>query len=310
MRDCLKFKVPEQKRVRVIIDTDCKNEADDPYAIAHFLMTPMCEVKGLVAAHYETKAKEFGVGKTMECSYEEIHEVLKHMGLSGKYPVYRGAVYPMESEDAPRDSEGARFIIEEALKEDDRPLYVVAIGSLTNVASAMLLMPAIQERITIIWTGGMSYPKGGIDFNIKQDRNAANVVFTSHAPFWQIPADACRALNVSLMELQDRVEPYGTLGAYLFRELTELNERKGIRPDWPHGETWVLGDNATVFTLLDSLNSISYTMQPCCRIGENYEYIPQETGRKVRVYHSVDARLTMEDFYAKLKQYFPHPDRN
>ena len=29
------FIVPEQKRIRVIVHTDCKNEADDQYALAH-----------------------------------------------------------------------------------------------------------------------------------------------------------------------------------------------------------------------------------------------------------------------------------
>lgn len=36
-----RFTVPEQKRIRVIVHTDCKNEEDDQYALAHWLMTPM-----------------------------------------------------------------------------------------------------------------------------------------------------------------------------------------------------------------------------------------------------------------------------
>ena len=38
--DAYKFTVPENKRFRVIVDTDCKNEADDQFALAHHLMTP------------------------------------------------------------------------------------------------------------------------------------------------------------------------------------------------------------------------------------------------------------------------------
>ena len=33
------YTVPENKKVRVIVHTDCKNEADDQYAVAHHLMT-------------------------------------------------------------------------------------------------------------------------------------------------------------------------------------------------------------------------------------------------------------------------------
>lgn len=34
-----RFSVPDNKKVRVIVHTDCKNEADDQYALAHHLMT-------------------------------------------------------------------------------------------------------------------------------------------------------------------------------------------------------------------------------------------------------------------------------
>ena len=33
------FEVPFQKRVRMIVDTDCKNEADEQYAFVHHLLT-------------------------------------------------------------------------------------------------------------------------------------------------------------------------------------------------------------------------------------------------------------------------------
>ena len=33
------FSVPDNKRVRMIVSTDCKNEADDQFALAHHLMT-------------------------------------------------------------------------------------------------------------------------------------------------------------------------------------------------------------------------------------------------------------------------------
>ena len=52
-KNVLKFAVPEKKRIRMIVDCDCKNEADDQFALAHHLMTPMFDVKGIIAAHFE-----------------------------------------------------------------------------------------------------------------------------------------------------------------------------------------------------------------------------------------------------------------
>lgn len=54
--------VPEKKRVRMIVDTDCKNEADDPFALVHHLLTPMFDVRGIIAAHFESKADVYGAG--------------------------------------------------------------------------------------------------------------------------------------------------------------------------------------------------------------------------------------------------------
>lgn len=61
----LRFQVPVKKQFRMIVDTDAKNEADDQFAIAHHLMTPMFEVKGIIATHFENKREEYHSGKTM-----------------------------------------------------------------------------------------------------------------------------------------------------------------------------------------------------------------------------------------------------
>ena len=67
------FTVPDQKKVRMIVYTDCKNEADDQFALAHHLMTPKFLVKGIVAGHFNGNPQEWGEGHTAEASYSEVH---------------------------------------------------------------------------------------------------------------------------------------------------------------------------------------------------------------------------------------------
>ena len=43
------IKIPDYKKIRVIIDTDAACEADDPFAIAQALMSPKLIVKGILA---------------------------------------------------------------------------------------------------------------------------------------------------------------------------------------------------------------------------------------------------------------------
>ena len=300
------FEVPEQKKIRMIVHTDCKNEADDQFALAHHLMTPKFIVKGIVGAHFNKSARHYGEGHTAQASVDEINKVLDLMGLTGEYPVYKGAELPMVDEQTPRDSEGARFIIEEARREDEHPLYVAFLGGITDLGSAILMEPRICERMTAIWIAGAPYPQGGQEFNISQDVHADNVVMKSSMPLWQIPSNVYKQMAVSLAELQVRVRPHGRIGEYLFRQMAEFNLTLADRPLWPHGETWCLGDSPTIGVLLEEPKKKDlYELVSAPEINEDFTYSFPGTHRKIRVYHTVNDRLTLEDFYAKLALNYP-----
>lgn len=296
-----KFTVPENKKIRVIVHTDCKNEADDQFAVAHHLMTPRFEIKGIVAGHFCKNSQMYGEDGTAKASYEEINKVLKLMDLEGKYPVLMGASKGMTDETTPVDSEGARFIIEEAMKDDDRPLYVACQGAVTDVASALLMQPEIAERMTVIWIGGGGYPEGGFEFNLMMDIHAVNVLFSSKTDVWQIPMSLYKTMAVSLAELQQKVLPCGKIGEYLFTQMVEFNHyASDFNMVWPHGEIWGLGDQGTIAVLMEELEKTSYDLLPAPRIAEDMTYIHGQENRCIRVYHYLDARLTLEDFFAKL----------
>ena len=101
-----KFSVPEYKRVRVIVSTDTACEADDPFAIAHTLLSPKLDVKAVIAEHFMCEG-------SMERSYEAAKKLLDLMGSD--VPVLHGQVWPK----AGMLSEGAQCIIDEARKEED-----------------------------------------------------------------------------------------------------------------------------------------------------------------------------------------------
>ena len=295
------YTVPENKKVRVIIHTDCKNEADDQYAVVHHLMTPRFDVKGLVAGHFWKNPQQYGELGTALASYYEIIKVMDLMGVKDQYPVKIGAPRGLEDEKTPIDSEGARLIIEEAMKDDKRPLYIACQGAVTDVASALLMKPEIADRMTVIWIGGGDYPKGGFEFNLMMDIHAVNVIFSSEVPVWQIPMSLYKVMAVSLAELQLKVRPCGEIGKYLFEQMVAFNQKAAkYNMDWPHGEIWGLGDQGTVAVLMEELEKVSYDLVPAPRIAEDMTYIHGQNNREIRVYNYLDARLTLEDFFAKL----------
>ena len=304
------FSVPEEKRVRYIIHTDAKNEADDQFTIAHALMTPKLDVKGIVACHFNNSDKGYADGVTAKASYDEIVRILSLMHLDEGCPVIMGAARGLVDENTPQDSAGARFIIEEAMKDDKRPLYIGMQGAITDLASAILLEPGICDRMTAIWIGGGAYPEGGSEFNLLQDIHGANVVFKSSMPLWQVPSSVYTQFYVTLSELQDKVMPYGKIGNYLFRQMVELNDKLGPNLDWPHGEAWSLGDEGCVAALLEERGSNrDYRIIDAPLFNEDMTYrLNALPGRKIRVYEKMDVRADLEDLFSKLHINFPDKD--
>ncbi|HJD47184.1 MAG TPA: nucleoside hydrolase [Candidatus Mediterraneibacter norfolkensis] len=295
------FKVPENRKIRMIVHTDCKNEADDQYALAHHLMTPRFDVRGIVAGHFYKTPRGYREAETARASYDEILKIVDLMGLKDRYPVLLGAEREIPTPESHIDTEGARFIIEEALSDEERPLYIVCQGALTDVASALLMKPEIAGRMKVIWVGGGTYPQGGREANLMMDINAANIVFASEVELWQIPRNVYKMFGVSLAELQLKVRPCGKIGEYLFRQLVEFNMKAAATGGpWPYGEIWGLGDQASIAVLMEDAGKVNYDLieAPKVRTDMTYEF---GTGyRKIRVYRTAEVRLTMEDFFAKL----------
>ena len=290
------FQVPEEKIVRVITNTDAKNEADDQFAIVHALLSPKFENVGFIAAHYGITRHQ----DSMQRSYQELETIFEKMGIPSNGLLFHGCERPLASKTELLPSEGASLIIEEAMKDDSRPLYVLFLGPLTDLASAYLQEPRIANRLTAIWIGGGAYPSGSIEYNLSNDIHAANVVFSSTIPVWQVPKNVYEMIPVSLAELEQKVYPHGEIGAYLLDQLNEHAHEEGPRKSaFRSGETWVLGDSPAVGLVLYE-HRYEFDWVPAPMIGMDMQYVHTGLNRPIRVYRRIDPRLILEDFYSKL----------
>lgn len=174
---------------RVILDTDTYNEIDDQFALAlSMLAEDRINLVCVTAAPFHNeKSNSFADG--MERSYREIgictSLVAKSHGTKVP-PYYRGSTERMPDESTPVDSEAAHAIARHIM-ESDETTYVVAIGAITNVASAVLLHPEIKDKIAVIWLGANAKWFCGGEFNLNGDVNAANSLFASGVPFLLFP---------------------------------------------------------------------------------------------------------------------------
>jgi inosine-uridine nucleoside N-ribohydrolase len=283
--------------VRVIISTDAANEVDDQYAIVHELLTPQFIIKGVVASHFRDRAP-----LSMEKSYTAVTNLLELTGFTDCVPALRGAAKPLPDETNAIPSAGADLIIREALSDDPRPLYILCFGPLTDMASALLKRPEIAARLTAVWSGGGAYPSGGWECNLSNDINAANVVFQSPMPFWQVPSNVYSEVHVGTAELCLKVKNCGKIGDYLFNNVLRFNKAKSKSIGWPHGEDWTLGDSPGISLLMDPQGHTDlFDMVPAPRVNTGMKYIPETGARKIRVYSHIDGLFILEDMFAKLQ---------
>ena len=151
--------VPRDKQVRVITDTDFFNEADDPFAVAQALLSP----SSITLLWWQpTVARCRADGRELP----GLQDMVAAMALDEPATILHGAPHALPNQTTPVVSKGAECIVREAMKDDDRPLFVLLLGPLTDLASALLMEPRIAGRVTAIWIGGGAYPVGGPEFNL------------------------------------------------------------------------------------------------------------------------------------------------
>lgn len=184
-----KLDLPTEGVLDMVLDTDTYNEVDDQFALAYSLLSPeRLNVLAIYAAPF-FNTRSTGPADGMQRSYDEIVRLLGKMGRSADGFVYKGSTAYLTDYDTPVDSPAARDLVERAMaRPDGDPLYVVAIGAITNVASALIMEPRITSKIVIVWLGGhsLSYPTAK-EFNLMQDVPAVRVVMDCGAPVVLIP---------------------------------------------------------------------------------------------------------------------------
>ncbi|MGO8671551.1 MAG: nucleoside hydrolase [Capsulimonadaceae bacterium] len=209
---------PPVGRVRMVLDTDTFNEIDDQFALVYaMLSTERLDVEGVYAAPFHN-SRSTGPRDGMEKSYEEICRVLDRLGRDPDNLVYRGSSRWLGSPESPVESAAALDLVERARESSTGPLYVVAIGAITNVASALLLAPDIADKVVVVWLGGHPHTwHTAPDFNVRQDMAASRLLLDCGVPLVRVPCvNVAEHLRTTLPELERYVQGRGMIGDYLY----------------------------------------------------------------------------------------------
>ena len=287
-------------KVDMVLDTDAYNEIDDQFAISYALgAKEKLNLLALYAAPF-LNARSQSPLDGMEKSYEEILKLLK---LAGEHtPVFKGSDTYLPNETTPVESPAARDLAARAMAySPEKPLYVVAIGAITNVASALLMQPEIADRIVVVWLGGhaIDWPDTK-EFNMKQDVASARVVVGSGAPLVMLPCmGVVSAFTSTGPELTHWLKGKNALSDYLVEQtVDEANT-------YAAGRVWsrVIWDVTAVSWLLNDTGKLMQDRlipTPIPEYDHHYGFDPRRPLCKY-VYHIARDAL-LGDLFAKVTQ--------
>lgn len=174
-------------RYRVLISTDIGGtDPDDFQSMVHLLVyADALDIEGLISSPFDRGRKE-DILRVID-SYEKDYVNLKT--YSDQYPTpdaLRAITKQGETERAPyagvrRSTEGSRWIIECARRDDPRPLYVLVWGLIEDLAQALHDAPDILPKLRVYWIGGP---------NKKWSPDAYQYVVENHPKLWIIESNA------------------------------------------------------------------------------------------------------------------------
>jgi inosine-uridine nucleoside N-ribohydrolase len=234
----------------------------------------------------------------MEKSYEELERILSRMNRSPDGFALKGSTRYLDPK-APEKSPAAMDLIARAKKASpDDPLYVVAVGCITNVSNAILLDPTIIRNIVVVWLGG-----NGLDwhhqreFNYRQDLRAARVLFDCGVPVVQLPCTPIVThFATTVPEMERYVGGRGPIGDYL------LEIFKDYKKDH-FGWSKVLWDMTAVAWLVRPTADLPSDLVHSPIVTDNYTFSFDKSRHFIRSVNFVRRDPIFRDFFTKLDKH-------
>ncbi|MCU0396771.1 MAG: nucleoside hydrolase [Cyclobacteriaceae bacterium] len=315
--DLLACKTPSSddtndNRIRVIFDTDTNNELDDQHALAYLVFNQdVFKIEGI------TVNATFN-GGNIDQHYAEAERVLKLCDASS-LPLLKGAnqsfvnILPTIKR---RDFDGHKavdFIVKKAQESEQKPLVLLAVGKLTNVALALAKDPTIAGKIRLVWLGS-NYPEPG-EYNQDNDTTAVNYLLNSVIPFEMVTVrysnqSGTNAVKMekseALRELPGKgpvITPpvpgrhegkFSTIGDYL----ANLFEHIDYYSDPP---VRALFDMAAVAVVKNPALAQQQTIPAPILINNTWKDRP-DNAHKIIVWENFNKRGIMDDFLATLNR--------
>lgn len=222
----------------MVITTDIGTEMDDQWTVASVALAPEFDLKGVVTTHVPNMP-----WPPADNGAVVARDVMEHLPLAHRRPVCTGSNTPLSDAATPAPSDGMRLILEASRGySPQQRLQVLVLGPATDVASALLTDPTLQDRIGVVGMAFNNERDGQDNWNVLNDIPSWQVVLRSTVPVTIGSGEVTqRDLQLSCTEARQLLAERGPLGAYLadmhnqfVLENPEMAEEStGKRDTWP-----------------------------------------------------------------------------
>ena len=243
-----------------------------------------------------------GPAEGMALSVAEIGRVYDACGISPRGKVFAGADRYATAQGDIVWSAGAEAIVDLA-KSSGGPLYIAAMGCVTNIAAAIWRAPEIIRDIVVVWTS--AYPSHAPhsvrpSLNLVQDVPSSRALFDSGVPLIYLPGYQVGAqLKISLPEMERFVAPRGAIGA-LLQDLYLNNPLHGMFAlTGTDRRTWVIWDIiVTAWLIRPDWVPTHLTTSPW--LTDDLHWRKDASRHAMREAHDVQRDEIFLDFYDRL----------
>ncbi len=209
----------EELRRTVVLDADTANEVDDLYAVLRAFAEPSWDIVALNATQWENS--QWKVPDTMEESHRLNTVLMAYLKPGYGTRLRRGGHRRMyDWGDLAVHSAAAYEIIRLAHEQPEgEKVTVIALGALTNVASALFIDPSIESKVTLYWLGS-TYDRNKkvtrlLDFNPMMDPRAAGLLFQSEMEMHVLPVSELGEYQFDFRRTREELEEVHELGEFL-----------------------------------------------------------------------------------------------
>ena len=232
------------KKIPVIFDTDIGDDIDDTWALILLLQSPEFDIKLVTTAVNNTEEKAKIVAKILQTAGRT--DIPVGIGVQQNKNNHRQRAwvkdYKLSSYPGTVYRDGVKAIVDTIMKSP-KPMTVVAVGPLPNIAAALQREPRIANKARFVGMHG-SIRKGyggsskvSAEYNVRAYPKAVQKVFTAAWDVTITPLDTCGIVNLKGNKYQKVLKANTTLSKTLIENYRAwykqgiVNSKKDLSKD-------------------------------------------------------------------------------